>query len=435
MKQTTGKGLALLLAALLLLGLCACGSKAEDAGYYTVYSIQQGSDDTMELADLKSAGLDTIYLYLDKDGTGQFAYDESDVTDLTWKAGTFTIEGEDVPYSLKDGKLSFTTDDLTMVLQKSGDKLPSGGKSAISLPSASSSSSEAASASASASASSSGSGKISLSQKSAEFEPVDGTVGDFGISVLGAEAFTDGDGKDAIRIYYTFTNNSDTMTSAWSSLMLGAAQDGYTLVETYASSEDDAPEYGNNSTDIRPGVTIPCEAEFQYKPSGGKVVFTVSEYDSEESMEAELDPQALTGRPADMPELEKVPNPSWVADCETEGTYQDDFYISITGYEIVDGYDGKVLRVYLDFTNNSKEATSFLMSAAYRAVQDGAALPYDFPEDGVAEDDNSSVDVAPGDTLTIAFCFGLRSDSPVEFEVYDGMTGVPAIGGIITLDD
>jgi hypothetical protein len=234
---------------------------------------------------------------------------------------------------------------------------------------------------------------------------------------------------------YTFTNNSDTMTSAWSSLMLGAAQDGYTLVETYASSEDDAPEYGNNSTDVRPGVTIPCEAEFQYKPSGGKVVFTVSEYDSEESMEAELDPQALTGRPADMPELEKVPNPSWVADCETEGTYQDDFYISITGYEIVDGYDGKVLRVYLDFTNNSKEATSFLMNAAYRAVQDGAALPYDFPEDGVAEDDNSSVDVAPGDTLTIAFCFGLRSDSPVEFEVYDGMTGVPAIGGIITLDD
>ena len=62
-----------------------------------------------------------------------------------------------------------------------------------------------------------------------------------------------------------------------------------------------------------------------------------------------------------MPELEKVSDPSWLADCETEGTYQDDFYISITSYEIVDGYNGQVLRVYLDFTNNSKEATSFLM--------------------------------------------------------------------------
>ena len=76
-----------------------------------------------------------------------------------------------------------------------------------------------------------------------------------------------------------------------------------------------------------------------------------------------------------MPELEKVPNPSWVADCETEGTYQDDFYISITGYEIVDGYDGKVLRVYLDFTNNSKEATSFLMRRMVSGVAGFPAHP------------------------------------------------------------
>jgi len=434
MKQTARKGLALLLAALLLLGLCACGSKAEDAGYYTVYSIKQGDDDTMELADLKSAGLDTMYLYLDKDGTGKFAYDDSDVTDLTWKAGTFTIEGEDVTYTLKDGKLSFTTDDLTMVFQKSGDKLPGSGKSAISLPTGSSSSS--GSASASASASSSGSGKISLGQKSAEFEPVTGTIGDYEVTVLGAEAFTDNEKKDAVRIYYTFTNNSDAMTSAWSNLTLGATQDDYTLVETYADSEDDAPEYGNNSTEVRPGVTIPCEAEYQFKPSGGLIVFSVSDpYGSEDSMEAQLDPQALTGRPADMPELEKVSDPSWLADCETEGTYQDDFYISITSYEIVDGYNGQVLRVYLDFTNNSKEATSFLMNAACRAVQDGAALAYDFPQEDIPEDDNSSVDVAPGETLTMSFCFALRSDSPVEFEIYDGMTGAPAIGGIITLDD
>ena len=101
----------------------------------------------------------------------------------------------------------------------------------------------------------------------------------------------------------------------------------------------------------------------------------------------------------------------------------------------MDGYDGQVLRVYLDFTNNSKEATSFLMQASYRALQDGVSLQYSFPEESIPEDDNSSADVAPGDTLTMSFCFALRSDSPVEFEIYNGMGAAAALGGVISLDD
>lgn len=421
MKRTAQKWLALLLAAILVLGLSACGSKADDAGYYTIYSIKQ-DDDLMELEELKSSGLDTMYLYLDKDGTGQFAYDNTDVTDLTWKAGTFTIEGEDVPYNLKDGKITFTAENLTMVFQRSGDKLPDGVKSTTE--------------SATTAASSSGAGKISLDKGTAEFKSVTGKVGDYEVAVLGAEAFTDNEDKDAIRIYYTFTNNSDATTSAWINLTLGAAQDGYTLVDAYANTEDDAPEYGNNTTDIRPGVTIPCEAEFEFKPGGGTVTFTVSEsFGSEDAVEAQFDPKALPGRPADMPELQKVADPNWLADCETEGNFGDNFYISVTNYEIVDGYTGKVLRVYLDFTNNSQETTSFLLNASYRAVQDGAALAYDFPQDSVPEDANSSADVAPGDKLAMSFCFALRSDSPVEFEVYDVLEESVSIGGVITLDD
>ena len=63
-------------------------------------------------------------------------------------------------------------------------------------------------------------------------EPVSADLGDYHITIVAAEEFTDIDGKAAIRFYYDFTNNSDDLESAWVNLDYKASQEGYELVST-----------------------------------------------------------------------------------------------------------------------------------------------------------------------------------------------------------
>lgn len=245
------------------------------------------------------------------------------------------------------------------------------------------------------------------------------TWDNFRVDIVGAEQFADSEGKDAIRIYYDFTNLSDESFTAYGELGIEVTQDEYEQQDAYAYFEDDVPEYGNDSKMVRPGVTVRCVTEYSMKPTGGPVVVKIWDYwDEAYELTFELDPQNLPGRPGDWA-LAPVADPDWLGDVPTEGVYCDNYYMSIDSAEIIDGYDGQALRVYYTFTNNSDEATTFWTISYCRAYQDGLELSYSYPNEYVEADENTGVEVAPGESIVAANVFELRRNSPVEVELYD----------------
>lgn len=193
-----------------------------------------------------------------------------------------------------------------------------------------------------------------------DFEPVSGTIGDYEITVVGAELFKDTEDKDGIRVYWDFTNGSDETIYPSSDLTVYMEQEGFELNSTYCSYEDDVPEYGNNYLEVRPGVTIRCISEYSCKAEGDLVTFTLSNwYDDDESISVDFDPTALPGRPAEDLAIEPIADPTWTNAMSDEGDVGD-AHVFIDTAEIVAGWDEgeQIIRVYFDYTNNGEEAAS-----------------------------------------------------------------------------
>ena len=98
----------------------------------------------------------------------------------------------------------------------------------------------------------------------------------------------------------------------------------------------------------------------------------------------------------------------------------DNTYVLIDRAEIVDGYDGgQLIRVILQFTNNSEESQSFWSVGGIYVYQDGIQLDMGSPATSSETDIAYTEDVAPGETVSVSMCFALRSESIVEVEVAD----------------
>lgn len=259
----------------------------------------------------------------------------------------------------------------------------------------------------------------------AAFEPVSATIGGYDVTVVGAELFTDTEDKDGIRVYWDFTNTSDETTYPYCDLSVEMEQEGFELNTTYVYSEDDVPEYGNDSLDLRPGASIRCISEYNCKADGEAILFTIYDwYDEDDALTVEFDPKNLPGRPEQDLVPETISEPAWTEGMETEGYVGEDAYVVIDTAEVVAGWDSgeEVIRVYFEFTNEGEEAASMWWTTYYRAFQDGIELVEDWAEQDVAEDENATLDIEPGETIYCSVCWELRSDSPVEIEVYDTWT-------------
>ena len=271
-----------------------------------------------------------------------------------------------------------------------------------------------------------GDGEIAEPPVAVSTEPVSADLGDYHVTILAAEQFIDSSDKDAIRFYVDFTNNSEEEESFFFACNTEAYQDGYELVSTYAPYGEYAPEDGNYSRDILPGRTIRCIEEYNFKPDGGAIEFTVTEGYDGDSITMTFDPSALPGRPADEYTIEPCSSDELVAGLAAEGVYKDDYYVSITGCEVVEGWagDGPVLRVFFDFTNNSQEATSFWRESSIEAMQDGIQLSYGSANDTTETDENESVEIQPGETISVSSCFTLHdTGSPVAVRLYNSFSG------------
>ena len=101
------------------------------------------------------------------------------------------------------------------------------------------------------------------------------TVGDYTVEIKDAFKAADYEGKDAIVITYTWTNNSEETTSAMVSLMEKAFQDGVQLDNAILYDVDgyDPAPY---MAEIRPGVSLDVQEAFVLR-SGSPVEVEVSD--------------------------------------------------------------------------------------------------------------------------------------------------------------
>lgn len=103
------------------LSLTGCGKS--DAGRYDLYSMTD-SGETITMKDMedmyKEMNMEApeMYIELNEDGTGKLVMGEGDAEEIKWKDGVITADGEDVNYTIKDGKLTMESDGTEMVFEK-----------------------------------------------------------------------------------------------------------------------------------------------------------------------------------------------------------------------------------------------------------------------------------------------------------------------------
>lgn len=442
---------ALLLALSMLLALCACGEKetAEPipteapasgsaatiakptvteapkaaeapepgaAGYYKLATItSEGKEESM--AEMEALGL-IYYLVLREDGTGVLEM-LGEGTDLTWTEREIIIENDPAPYTFDGSSVTIESDDSRMVFVRltaeeeetyranGSDVLGGllGGLSGL--------------------FGEGGETEIPVGEPSRG--PVSGTIGDFDVAILGAEAVAGEDGM--IRFWYAFTNRSDRMTGAYMELYLDAFQDGVALDRGYPEKE--IPEDSYYYLNVAPGYTIRCTALYEFDPDGGAVALRISEL-NDEGVVYFADPAELSGAPGDTFAFGVDGSiPDFIRDAP-----KSDGNVEILDAGVMKDRDGSdAVRIRYRFTNNTDEATSFFMAYDVVPMQDGYELETSVPAEDAAEDENFYTDVAPGETIDCAEVYLLRSHSPISVILKESWNwDAEVFGDVFSLD-
>ena len=91
----------------------------------------------------------------------------------------------------------------------------------------------------------------------------EGVLGDYYVKILNAEKVKTADGKDCLRVYFEFTNNSESDTSFFLATSLRAFQNGIEASTCFIGGENDIPEDDNYMKNIKPGIMIVVTQAFE----------------------------------------------------------------------------------------------------------------------------------------------------------------------------
>lgn len=265
-----------------------------------------------------------------------------------------------------------------------------------------------------------------------DFEETTITLDGCEIVVLGAEKIVDIDDKDAIRIWYDITNTSDESNYVSWLFDISAVQGSVELEETSADLEVAVDEETYSGRSIRPGVKIRTVYEATLDSDKAVDVKFTDAYDETVFTTITFALENLPGAPAQSFDIEKVDNPTWMGDVESEGIYSafgEEYEVKIDRFEKVECVGGvDAIRVYFELKNTSGEKDAFGYIVTPMAYQDGISLDVAFPLEEVEEDENYMTEIESGESIVVATCYELISDSPVEIDLLDmDGTGVGTI--------
>ena len=254
------------------------------------------------------------------------------------------------------------------------------------------------------------------------------------IDILGAEFIKDDYDDDVLRVYYNYTNTSDSACSQYPGISLdfkSITQDGEDIHVDYFSTTDDCaiPEDLNYDCPVQPGLTSRQTMLLPCNPEGGPIEVScyimigswVYEADKVECLTFQLDPKNLPEVPEPL-EMAPILNPTYAAGLPASGTNEKG-QISIDGMELTVGDNGEnVLRVKLTVTNTSDESEMPVnITNGVEVYQDGLALLWfsTWDLEATEADDAYEEYLAPGETVQCNALFQLRNDHPIEVVIED----------------
>ena len=120
-------------------------------------------------------------------------------------------------------------------------------------------------------------GSSQAEESSAPASGDSGTLGDYQIAILNARRATDYEGKPAIIIAYSFTNNSGENQNFMTSIQAQAFQNGVQLESAVLAGDDETYNAQNIMKDVQPGGTLEVEKAYLLQDEASEVSVEVSE--------------------------------------------------------------------------------------------------------------------------------------------------------------
>ncbi len=385
-----------------------------EVGYYDFFSAEiDGESFTAE--DLAALGTDAGYasLQLNEDGTGSLVMD-GEAQDFTWADGKLTADGESMDYTMDGDKITISTVGYEMTFVRGETPAetpaePAEADPAVETPV-----------------------EAGGSDAAGAVLPISLDVDEYHFEIVGAEQYTDLDGETAVRLYIDYTNNSDDYISFYTAVYCEAFQDGYQLMEAYP--DYDMPEVNSASKYVLPGCSVRVVQEYIFKPDGGQLEFKLYKSSVDDAVVVTMDPASLPGAPTEPFVYSTSDSSALVAGLSDSGSLNGVYDVAIRDVEMTENWEGDPLvRVFMDFTNNSEETTTLWDQTLITVMQDGVQLDSDFANERIDSDDHYSTDVEPGETITISVCYMAHdTGSPVAF-LLEGFMFTDEIGAVLEL--
>lgn len=383
------------------------------AGYWKCVGVRVGDS---ELSDTLGGIMDVEDIYglmLKDDKTFELkVFGETALITGTWKSGkdsiSMTADGDTLKLAFKDDQLimdlSDDEGDFVAYFERGGSSAPAGfdnfEEPNVSNRDEGNPSGEAEAAS---TPRPSGSGEESFR----EFEY-------FNLEILGGEPTEDDYDKNCFRIYYKFTNTSGVVLAPTVEVGSQAFQDGKELETTYLLSDVREDDY--DYCYIMPDTSIICTVIYKLEDESPLEVHLYDDYASPDDYAAMTFnvTENTGGFRNDFP---LITSPQWTKNMDSSCDW-DDLSCKIIGIDkAISQFDEEILKVMLEFTNNTDEAFIVSSMASIEIYQDDVELFVDYLAGKDIKDPDYKL--APGETAIIEAGYELRSNSPVVVMVYD----------------
>ncbi|MBQ6551921.1 MAG: DUF5067 domain-containing protein [Lachnospiraceae bacterium] len=221
----------------------------------------------------------------------------------------------------------------------------------------------------------------------------------------GDEEAIDEDDVWLIVFYYDVTNLLDEPSSSW---WFSLDADNDWDDEFLDWGVLDIPEENNNSLNVAPGRTVRCATGFECDPEDGVVGFRISSYHDESSLLYYADPMNLSGAPEPFVYDADPSIPEYLTEVPEEAedicVEKAEFFTNEEGTDCV--------RFWFTFKNTTDAACTFVDVHNWYAMQDGIEVNW-IRGSEIEEEENCWAEVEPGEELSCATSFRIRTASPV----------------------